>query len=58
MDITSLSIPQLPVNQMTNINVAILNKNLDTIKQAGESFIKMMEQSVQPNLGQTIDIKL
>ncbi len=45
-----------PVNS-TTVGIAVLGKNLDTIEQAGQSLIKLMEQSVQPNLGQSIDIK-
>jgi len=32
--------------------------NLDAVEASGDSFAKMMEQSVTPNLGQSIDIKL
>jgi hypothetical protein len=46
-----------PVNSIT-VGVAVLAKNLDTIEQAGQGMIKMMEQSVAPNLGQNIDMKL
>lgn len=45
-----------PVNS-TTVGVAVLSKNLDTIEQAGQSLIKLMELSVQPHLGQSIDIK-
>jgi hypothetical protein len=47
----------LPVDSVT-VGVAVLAKNLDTIEQAGQGMIKMMEQSVQPNLGQNIDLKV
>ena len=46
-----------PVNSIT-VGVAVLSKNLDTIEQAGQSLIKMMEQSVQPNLGSHIDTRV
>lgn len=58
MNIASMPVStNQPVNSVT-VGVAVLAKNLDTIEQAGESMIKMMEQSVQPYLGQNIDIKL
>jgi len=41
----------------TTVGIAVLAKNLDMIEQAGQGMIKMMEQSVQPNLGQNIDYK-
>ncbi|HWT75157.1 MAG TPA: YjfB family protein [Mobilitalea sp.] len=47
----------LPVSQ-TDVSIAVLSKNLDMIEQAGQSMIKMMEQSVQPGLGQNIDLKI
>ncbi|HBI72751.1 MAG TPA: putative motility protein [Lachnospiraceae bacterium] len=46
-----------PVNSIT-VGVAVLSKSLDTIDQLGQGMIKMMEQSVQPNLGQTIDVRI
>jgi hypothetical protein len=56
MNISSLSLPvSQPVNS-TTVGVAVLAKNLDTIEQSGQSMIKMMEQSVQPALGQSIDL--
>jgi hypothetical protein len=47
----------LPVDSVT-VGVAVLAKNLDTIEQAGQGMIKMMEHSVQPNVGQNIDLKV
>lgn len=46
-----------PVNSV-DVGVAVLSRNLDMVKQLGESMIKMMEQSVTPHLGQNIDIKV
>ncbi|HWT75701.1 MAG TPA: YjfB family protein [Mobilitalea sp.] len=40
------------------IGMAVLAKSLDTAKQSGQDLIKMMEQSVNPNLGQNIDLKV
>jgi hypothetical protein len=58
MNIAGLPIqPNQPIDS-TIIGTAVLAKNLDTIEQAGASMIKMMEQSVQPNLGQNIDSKI
>ncbi|MDF2944728.1 MAG: hypothetical protein K0S01_3586 [Herbinix sp.] len=44
-----------PVNS-TTVGVAVLAKNLETIDQAGQNMIKMMEQSVTPNLGNNFDM--
>lgn len=56
MDIASLSTHLSQQNLFTQVNVAVLEKTLDTASETGESLTKMMEQSVQPELGQNIDI--
>jgi hypothetical protein len=38
------------------IGIAVLSKNLETVKTAGQGMIKMMEQSVNPGLGKNIDM--
>jgi hypothetical protein len=57
MKINSTPLVHQPVDS-TAVNIAVLNKNLDTIEQAGQSLIQMMEQSVQPGLGKNIDIRV
>jgi hypothetical protein len=54
--LTSMTLSQTQV--MTNVSTAVLGMNLDAIEASGDNFVKMMEQSVNPNLGQSIDIKL
>ena len=49
------------INVQNDIGVAILSKSLDTAEQTGDSMIKMMERSmlensVNPNIGNNIDI--
>jgi hypothetical protein len=58
MDIPALSIASSQATVMTQVNTAVLSMNLDTIEQAGESMVKLMEQSVTPHLGQNIDISI
>ena len=58
MDIAMASILQSQSQIITNVNTAVLSMNLDTVDVLGDSLIKMMEQSVNPDLGQNIDIKL
>ena len=58
MDIAAISMAMSQQNLMTNVNVAILSKGLDTVEDLGTDIVKMMEQSVQPNLGQNIDISI
>ena len=40
------------------IGTAVLAKNLDTFETSGEGIVKMMEQSVNPGIGQNIDLKI
>jgi len=40
------------------LNISVLQKNMKQDAQSVDSVIKAMEQSVSPNLGQNIDIKL
>jgi hypothetical protein len=58
MDIAALSMASSQANIMTQVNTAVLSMNLDTIETASDSMIKLMEQSVAPNLGQTIDVSI
>lgn len=40
------------------ISTAVLAKSLDNYEQSGEGIVKMMEQSISPNVGKNIDIKV
>ena len=58
-----MEIPSIP-NLMTSqglpdqIAIKVLSMNLDAMEVSGDSMRKMMEMSVAPNLGGTIDISL
>lgn len=56
MDIAALSGALRTADLNGQIGTAILSKNLDTVEEMGDSMIKMMEQSVHPELGQNIDM--
>lgn len=45
-------------NSMNPIDMAMLKKSLDSVETSGAMLTKMMEQSVNPNLGANIDIRL
>jgi len=47
-----------PAMVMEQVSTAVLKMSMDRAEEVGASMIKMMEQSVNPNLGQYIDIKL
>ncbi|MBP1754235.1 MAG: putative motility protein [Firmicutes bacterium] len=40
------------------IGTAVLAKSLDNYAQSGEGIVKMMEQSVNPNVGKNFDMKV
>ena len=44
--------------QMNAIDISILKKSLDSVENTGDMITKMMEQSVNPNIGANIDIRL
>ncbi|QHQ60011.1 putative motility protein [Anaerocolumna sedimenticola] len=58
MDISMASMLQSQSQIITQVSTAVLNMNLDTVEGMGDSLVKMMEQSVNPNVGQNIDIKI
>lgn len=43
---------------MNAIDMAMLRKSLDTVETSGAMLTQMMEQSVNPNVGVNIDIRL
>lgn len=40
------------------VGVALLAKSLDIVEQQGQLIVQLMEQSVQPHLGKSLDIKV
>lgn len=58
MDIPALATAMSQSRLLTEVGVAILAKNLSSAETIGEDIVKMMEQSVNPNLGSNIDITL
>lgn len=58
MDIAALSSGLAMTQVNSDIGVAMLSKQLDLVEDMGNGMQKMMEASVQPNLGQQIDISV
>ena len=58
MDIAGLSVALGQTKVMNDVSTAMLAKSMDTSEASSESMIQMMEQSVTPNLGTNIDIRL
>lgn len=58
MDIAQLSTALSMQNTYAAVSTAVLSMSLDTVEKAGDGIVKMMEMSVNPNLGSNVDIKL
>lgn len=58
MTITSLPIVTNPTVAYQEIGVAVMAKSLDSAEQAGQGMIQILEQSVNPYLGQNIDMRV
>lgn len=58
MDIAGLSTNLSTINVVNDVQVAMLRQSLDTLETSGDSLTKMMEASVNPELGQNIDIRI
>lgn len=58
MTISSIPIITDPTVAYQDIGVAVMAKSLDAATVAGQDMIKMMEQSINPYLGQNIDLRV
>lgn len=62
MDIPALSMALAQNKILSDVGVAMLSKNLDTLQESGEmlteSIDAVSELSVNPNLGANIDIRV
>ena len=58
MDIAALSADYSLADVSTDIGIAVLNNSLELIDDMGEGMIKIMESSVNPELGQNVDLRI
>ena len=58
MDIPALSMYMAQSQTLSSVGIAVLDQNLEQVQGMGDDMTKMLEQSVNPNLGGTIDISL
>lgn len=58
MDIAALSMAMSQQQVMTEVSMGVLKMSMDTSETMGDGMVKMMESSVTPNLGQSVDITL
>lgn len=47
-----------PAVLQSKVSTEVLKMSMDVVEQSGAAMIQMMEQSVMPNLGQNIDIRV
>lgn len=55
---SSITLAVSDTGSMNAIDMAMLRKSLDSIEMNGSMITQMMEQSVNPNIGSNIDIRL
>lgn len=58
MDVAGLSTALSSTQLVNDVQVAVLKQSLDTLETNGDGLTKMMEASVNPELGQNIDIRI
>ncbi|MDQ0088677.1 hypothetical protein J2T12_002087 [Paenibacillus anaericanus] len=58
MDIAALSTRMAQTNLQQEVSISVVKMSKDQAVIEGQALIKMMEQSVLPNLGGNLDIKL
>ncbi|EIM08462.1 hypothetical protein A1A1_00150 [Planococcus antarcticus DSM 14505] len=57
MDIAALSMAMSQMNVRTEANVSIMKKTIDQAETSGHEVVKMLEQSVRPHVGSSIDFR-
>lgn len=57
MDIPALSISMNQTQLVENVDIALMKKAMDVSTDNNQSLVKMMELSVNPNLGSNLDLK-
>ena len=58
LPLSSTNISVSGTESMTPIETKMLSKALDSFEQSGDAMIKMMEQSVNPNIGANFDVRV
>ncbi len=63
MDIPALSMAMAQNRVMSDINIAVMAKTLDTVKETGAQMVEMLEKSamelsVNPHIGGNFDVSV
>lgn len=57
MDIARLSMAMSQANVQQQVSLSVMGKTMDQVEMQGDGLIEMLEKSVHPYLGQTIDVQ-
>lgn len=55
---SNISLAVSDTASMNAIDIAMLSKSLDSVETSGAMLTKMLEQSVNPNIGANIDVRI
>ena len=58
MEISEISVSMNQTSLMAAVSTAVLGMSLDMVETSGENMVKMMELSVNPNIGSNIDVSV
>ena len=58
MDVAAMAVVMKQGQLMRQVGIAVMKKAMDSAEMSTENLLKVLEQSVNPNLGQNIDIRL
>lgn len=58
MDIAEISTAMSQANILNAVNTAVLDMSLDMAETTSDNLTKMMELSVNPNIGSNIDVSI
>ncbi|MCH4827611.1 YjfB family protein [Planococcus halocryophilus] len=57
MDIAALSMAMSQASVKTEASVSVMKKTIDQAETNGQEVVKMLEQSVRPHVGSSIDFR-
>lgn len=58
LKLASLATDMTAASTVNKVGAAVLKQNMDVQEEMGAEMIKMMENSVTPNLGANVDVRL
>lgn len=58
IDIAALSMALSQMNVRQEVTVSVMRKSMDQAESNGQNVVRILEQSVQPHLGGSVDLKL